>query len=91
MFTRLRNAFRLQAEDSGEVLARLLLAAQEDAAFRQRILSLLKVPVVQRESLINTAVHEMRLRGESPAACAAFATLATDSGAEIALRVLQSR
>jgi hypothetical protein len=85
----LQKAFGLSDEDSGDVLARLLMAAKEDAAFRQRILSLLQVPVAQREPLVNTAVHEMQLRGEPPAACAAFATLGTDAGAKVALRILQ--
>ncbi|MBX3751360.1 MAG: hypothetical protein KF897_14860 [Opitutaceae bacterium] len=76
------------AEDPGEALARLLIAANEDTAFRNQVLAVLRVPTAQRTSLINTALHEMRLRGESEAACAAFATLATEEGAKVALRVL---
>lgn len=75
--------------DAGETLARLLLAAKEDLAFRQRVLSLLRLPAAQREPLIHSAVHEMRLRGEPEAACAAFATLAAKEGAAAALRYLE--
>ncbi len=76
------------ADDPGEALARLLIAAKEDSGFRRQVLAILRVPTAERASLINTALHEMRLRGESEAACAAFATLATEEGAKVALRVL---
>ena len=76
------------AGDPGDALARLLIAAKEDSAFRNQVLAVLRVPTAQRASLINTAIHEMRIRGESEAACAAFATLATEEGAKVALRVL---
>ena len=77
------------APSSGDALAHLLLAAQEDDAFRRRLVGLLRLPATQRESLINTALHEMRLRGEPETACAAFATLATEAGAKTALSVLE--
>lgn len=76
------------ADDPGDALARLLIAAKEDSEFRRQVLAILRVPTAERASLINTALHEMRLRGESEAACAAFATLATEEGAKVALRVL---
>jgi len=76
------------ADDPGDALARLLIAAKEDSGFRRQVLAILRVPTAERASLINTALHEMRLRGESEAACAAFATLATEEGAKVALRVL---
>lgn len=87
-FARIWKAVMGPADDTGEALARLLVAAKEDAGFRRQVLAILRVPTVQRTSLINTAIHEMRLRGESEAACAAFATLATEEGAKVALRVL---
>jgi len=76
------------ADDAGDMLASLLMAAQEDPALRSQILALLQVPAAQRESLINSALHEMQLRGEPAAACQAFATLATESGARTARRLL---
>jgi len=78
-------------DDAGDALARLLMAAKEDSGFRARVLSVLRAPTLQRESLIHTAVDEMRLRGESEAACAAFATLATEEGAKTALRILEEK
>ena len=46
------------------MLARLLLAAREDAKLRAQVLFLLKLPPAQRESLVNSALAEMALRGE---------------------------
>jgi hypothetical protein len=77
-----------EEEDPREVLATLLLAAKADATLRQQIVLLLQTAPAQRESLINTALHQMRLRGESAAACAAFAMLGTEEGAKAALEVL---
>ena len=87
-FAKIWNAVMNPAGDPGDALARLLIAAKEDSAFRNHVLTVLRVPTAQRASLINTALHEMRIRGESEAACAAFATLATEEGAKVALRVL---
>ena len=86
---KIREALGAKPDDAGDILGRMLMAAKEDPAFRGYILSILRMPVAQRESLINTALHEMRLRGESEAASAAFAALATDDGAATALRLLQ--
>jgi len=47
-----------------DVIATLLLAARSDSALRLRLELLLRLPSLQRESLVNTAVAEMRLRGE---------------------------
>lgn len=77
-----------QPDDPHEAIAYLLLAAKEDAAFRARLLALLRAPALQRESLVQTALHEMRLRGEPENICRAFAVLGTESGAQIALRAL---
>ncbi|MSU70774.1 MAG: hypothetical protein EXS43_00315 [Opitutus sp.] len=88
---RIREALGAKPDDAGDILARMLMAAKEDPAFSDYILSILRMPPAQRESLINTALHEIRLRGESKAACAAFATLATDEGATTALRLLQEK
>jgi hypothetical protein len=91
IIAQIRKAFRDAEDEPGEMLASLLLAAKDDPALRDGILALITAPVGQRESMINTALHEMRLRGESAAACAAFATLATEEGAKAAWRVLQEK
>lgn len=86
---RVRRWFRSREEDPREVLASLLLAAREDQALRRQVLFVLEAPPLQRASLINTAVHEMTLCGESAAAQAAFAFLATEAGARAAREALQ--
>jgi hypothetical protein len=79
-----------RAADPGHELTTLLLAARDDAAFRRQLLFLLRAPSLQRQSLVNTAIHEMTLRDEPREARAAFALLATDAGAKAALEVLAS-
>lgn len=79
------------ATDPGHELATLLLAARDDAALRRQLLFLLRAPPWQRQSLVNTAIHEMTLRGEPRDARAAFALLVTDEGAKAALAILQSQ
>jgi hypothetical protein len=71
------------SEAAGDALARLLQEAGRDPDLRARILFLVKLPASQRESLVNTAIEEMRLRGEPASARAAFAVLATDEGARL--------
>lgn len=51
---------------------------------------LLQLPSGQRASLVNTALHEMELRGEPRPLREAFAILATESGANAALRVMKT-
>lgn len=75
--------------DAPEAVARLLLAAREDEALRKRLLFILRAPKLQRESLVNTALHEMALRGESKEDRRAFAALGTDEGARAALALLE--
>lgn len=72
------------------MLARLLLAAREDAKLRAQVLFLLKLPPAQRESLVNSALAEMALRGEPAEIRAAFAVLASAEGAERAQVELES-
>lgn len=74
---------------AGDVLARLLLEAAEDARLRTQILFLLNLPPKQRESLVNSAVEEMKLRGEPAEFRAAFAVLATEEGARTARSEMQ--
>ena len=73
---------------SHEEFTSLLLAARNDRAFRSELLALARMPTFQRQSLVNTALHEMALRGESRSIRAAIALLATDEGARIAIESL---
>lgn len=86
-----REVERDDSGDAGDRLARLLLAAQEDPAFRARLLWVLRLPRREREPLLRTAIEEMRLRGESAEDRAVLDALTTDSGAETALRALGER
>lgn len=88
MIPDLRSLFGSPPQEGDELLASLILAAREDAGFRAQVLALLRLPPAQREPLVRTAVEEMRLRGESRQAQAAFAVLATREGAQTALRLL---
>lgn len=76
------------AADHRDAIATLLLVAREDPALRRQLLALLHAPALQRTSILNTALHEMELRGEPAAARAAFTVLASDAGAALALRAL---
>ena len=71
-----------------EVLASLVLAAREDAAFRDRVMFVLNLPVTHRESLVRTAVEEMERKGEPAEMRTAFLALATPEGAEAAARAI---
>ncbi len=71
-----------------EQLAVLVLAAQDDPAFSGQIKLLLNLPPLQRASIINSAVDEMKLKGEPADLRAAFAVLATDEGATVARGLL---
>lgn len=88
-FPEIFSAIGRDDQSTADTLATLLLAAKEDAKFRRQLKLILRLPAVQRESLINTALHEMEIRGESPQARAAFAVLATEEGAKIAMRTLE--
>lgn len=90
LFRRIRHWFRSPEEDPREVLASLLLAAREDPALRRQVLFVLEAPPLQRASLINSAVHEMTLRGEPAAARAAFVFLTTDEGTRAAREALRA-
>lgn len=76
--------------DGDDALAQLILAAREDAAFRARLVFVLRLPGPQRRALIQTAVAEMRMRGEPTDAQEAFSALAADDAASLALRLLDS-
>ena len=65
------------------VLARLLREAEKDRTLRSQIRFLVSLPDVQRESLVNTALEQMKLQGEPAEIRAAFAVLATEEGASL--------
>lgn len=65
-------------------LSALLRAAREDAALRGQILTLVRLPVFQRNSLVASAVEQMTLRGEPARTRAAFSFLATAAGCTLA-------
>ncbi len=88
LLSKLRRLISSPAGDYREEIALLLLAAREDEAFGQRVRLLLNLPGPQRTALVNTALHEMALRGEAESLREAFAILSTDGGAASALRVL---
>lgn len=90
-FGKLIRTFLHKEDDPHEALARLVRAAEEDEAFRRNLLLLLRAPAAQRESMVNTALHEMVLRGEPKSARAAFAMLATPEGASAALAILGAK
>lgn len=73
-----------------DALATLILAAAEDAAFRKRLVAVLRLPLSQREPMIRTAVDAMRLKGEPADIRSAFMTLSSDEGARVALKLLES-
>jgi len=80
---------RPEQSAGSDVLATLIVAATEDAAFRKRLVFILRLPQSQREPLIKTAVDEMRLRAEPADVQAAFLALSTEGGAQTALRLLK--
>jgi hypothetical protein len=73
LVSKLRDLVGSRDDDPRDALASLLLTAREDEAFRRQMLFLLRAPPLQRQSLVNTALHEMTLRGESERERAAFA------------------
>jgi hypothetical protein len=77
-----------KGDNAGEAIARLLLVAKEDAAFKRQLEGILRLASHHRGSLLNDAVHQMYLHGEPASFQAAFAVLATDEGAAAALRVI---
>jgi len=80
-----------KTDDPTDVIASLLLAAKEDPDLYRRMIFLLTAPAAHREPLVNSAIHEMRLRGESAGICAAFATFIPDEGAKAALNILNPK
>lgn len=85
----IRGFFHPVNRDSAkDALASLLMAAREDEILKKEISRLIRLPDAQRESLVISAIDEMKLRGESPEICGAFAILATSDGAAAAQNAL---
>jgi hypothetical protein len=89
--TCLADRVRRRPDDGGDALASLIMAAREDPGFRAKLVAVLKLPLAQRESLVATAIEEMRIRNESAAVRRAFARLCTEEGAKTALELLAPR
>jgi hypothetical protein len=87
LFTRRRP--RNDQKSVADAFSSLVLAAREDAAFREQLMLVVKLPANQRESMVTSAVAEMTLRGESVAIRTAFASLATAEGADLASRLIE--
>jgi len=85
-----RKLRRNEGDRAREALASLVLAARDDATFRQRGMAVLNLSATQRESIVRTAVEEMERNGEPAAMRAAFLVLATSEGAEAAARMITS-
>jgi len=69
-------------EEAKEALARLILSAQEDAAFREQVLSILRLPLAERVIVVHEAVAAMKARNEPDSICLAFQFLSNPSAAE---------
>lgn len=89
VWSKLARLVTRSTRDPRDSLAALVVAAKEDEALRRQLLALLRAPALQRASILNTALHEMELRGEPAAARAAFAVLIDDAGATAALQALE--
>ncbi|MCF3648205.1 hypothetical protein [Synoicihabitans lomoniglobus] len=71
-------------DTAGEAFATLLLAARDDDALRQQILTLVRMPELQRTTLVRSAIREMKTNQESEEFRAAFALLSTPQAAAAA-------
>ena len=89
MWATLTRWWRPERAGADDDFARLILAAKEDTAFRERLLFVLTLPRVQREPLVRTAVAEMQLRGEPSSVCTAFGMLVNDDAVKSALALLR--
>lgn len=69
-------------EEAKEALARLILSAQEDAEFREQVLSILHLPLQERAQVVTDAVAAMKARNEPDSICLAFQFLGNPSSAE---------
>jgi hypothetical protein len=82
---------RLQSTDVDEPFVTLIQVAQESPEIGDTLLSILEKPEFHRESLINTLIEEMRLKGAPPALISGIAELLNPKVAQKALELLTSR
>jgi hypothetical protein len=73
-------------DDPFRAIAALFRGAEYDGELRKQLEFLIRLPSLQRQSIVNTSLHEMALRGEPRDVQVAFGLLATDEGAEAARR-----
>lgn len=78
-------------DETTDQLSRLISAAQEDKSFHQQLCGLLRLPDLQRASIINQGLHEMKLRGEPESIRQAFRLLIAKDAAATALELLSEK
>ena len=78
-------------DETTDQLSRLISAAQEDKSFHQQLSGLLRLPDLQRASIINQGLHEMKLRGEPESIRQAFGLLISKDAAATALKLLTEK
>jgi hypothetical protein len=79
---------RFQATEVDEPFVTLIQVAQESPEIRATLLSILEKPEFHRESLINTLIEDIRLKGAPPALIKGIAGLLNPKVAQRALELL---
>ncbi|WP_221032063.1 hypothetical protein [Actomonas aquatica] len=82
VLTKLKQWLFPPSDDTLDALTTLLTAARDDRSLRAQVLMLVRLPDGQREAIVNSAVEEMRLKGEPADIRAAFALLGPADGAQ---------
>jgi len=77
------------ARHVGDALAPLILVARKDPVLRRHLLFALRLPRIQREALLKTALGELRMRSEPIDADTVLSALATKEGVRTVLRYLE--
>lgn len=75
--------------EADDFLADFLQGVMEDRSSRQRLRAILRQPPFHRRSLLNTAIQQMQLRGESSDMIRALARLKDEQTAMRALALLE--
>lgn len=91
LLSKFRSLFGTNKDDGLDEITSLMLAAKEDEKLRKQILFLVSAPTIHRQSMVASALDEMKRRGESKCYRAAFALLGTDEGAKAALELLSGK
>lgn len=81
---------RIQATEVDEPFVTLIQVAQESPEIRDTVLSILEKPEFHRESLLNTLIEEMRLKGAPPALISGIAELLQSEVANKAREILKT-